>query len=226
MKILIVDDHKMFRESVVSFLEREEFCDGVYAAATIKEAEKLISDEQIDVALVDLSFPGEGGVELVKRTRAAAPAPACVFLSMHEEITHLHAAASAGACGYVTKSAGYDELRSAVLTAKSGGLYLDQVMLGKVFAHFSRPDAAHHRTNQALDELTSREREVLGMLIQDMSIEEIGETLFISAKTVENHRSNIYRKLEVHDRMALFMFARRHGLLEETASAGRLPSDD
>ncbi|MFW5696024.1 MAG: response regulator transcription factor, partial [Alkalispirochaeta sp.] len=110
-------------------------------------------------------------------------------------------------------NAGYGELRSAVLTVASGGLYLDQVMLRLVFAQLSHPREGEP-IPEALAELTEREREVFGFLLEDKSTAEIGSLLYISVKTVENHRSSIYRKLDVHDRLSLFNFARRNGMIQ------------
>jgi len=213
MTIIVVDDHRMFRESVVTFLEAEDFCENVLAAASVTDARKLITEHLPQVALVDLSFPGEGGTELVKWARSAAPDMHSIFLTMHEELENLQSAVAAGGRGYVTKNAGYGELRSAMLTVASGGLYLDQVMLRLVFAQLSHPRAERVSVPDAVAELTEREREVFNLLLEDMSTAGIGSLLFISAKTVENHRSSIYRKLDVHDRLSLFNFARRNGLI-------------
>ncbi len=213
MTIIVVDDHRMFRDSVVSFLEAEDFCDTALAAATVTEARTMIGEHSPQIALVDLSFPDEGGIELVKWAHTAAPDMHCIFLTMHEELGNLRSAVSAGGRGYVTKNAGYDELRSAVLTVTSGGLYLDQMMLRRVFAHLSDQPVDVTPLPEGVAELTEREREVLDLLLDDMSTAAIGSRLFISTKTVENHRSSIYRKLDVHDRLSLFNFARRNGLI-------------
>ncbi|MFP4377333.1 MAG: response regulator [Spirochaetales bacterium] len=212
MKILVVDDHKMFRESVVSFLEREEFCDQVDAAGSVDEAQRLIVESAPDVVLVDLSFPGEGGTALVQWAAHVAPSVACILLSMHEEVADLRLAAAAAARGYVTKNAGYDELRAAVVTVAAGGYYIDQVMLRKLFPRLGDIDGGLTATGISIEGLTSREEEVFEMMLSEMSVSEIGEALYISVKTVENHRSNIYRKLGVHDRMSLFKFAQKRGL--------------
>jgi len=203
----------MFRDSVVSFLEAEDFCENALAAASVTEARTMISKHLPQIALVDLSFPDEGGIELVKWAHSSAPDMHSIFVTMHEETNDLRSAVAAGGRGYVTKNAGYDELRSAVLTVASGGLYLDQVMLRRVFAQLSHQPPRGTTSPEGIAELTEREREIFDLLLDDMSISGIGSILFISAKTVENHRSSIYRKLDVHDRLSLFNFARRNGLI-------------
>lgn len=214
MTILVVDDHRMFRESIVAFLKADDFCENVLAAADVTAARTLITEHLPDIALVDLSFPGEGGTVLVDWARSAAPNRHCIFLTMHEELDNLRTAIAAGGRGYVTKNAGYDELRSAVRTVASGGLYLDQVILRLIFAQLSHPQLKRVNVPEAIAELTEREREIFNLLLEDMSPATIGSLLFISAKTVENHRSSIYRKLDVHDRLSLFNYARRNGLNE------------
>lgn len=212
MNIIVVDDHKMFRESVVSFLEAEPFCEQAFAASTVAEARTLITEHTPQVALVDLSFPGEGGLTLVEWATAEVPEMACVFLTMHEEMSNLRAAISAGGRGYVTKNAGYDELRNAVMVAAAGGQFLDQMMMRRVFS-FLGQEQSRGNVPKPTANLTEREREICNLMLQDMSTAEIGNALFISAKTVENHRSSIYRKLGVHDRLSLFNFARTNEML-------------
>lgn len=226
MKIIVVDDHKMFRESVLSFIEREPFCDRIDAAGSVEEAQRLIVEHEHDVALVDLSFPGQGGTELAKWAQSAVPGLSCLFVSMHEELSDLRSVITAAGRGYVTKNAGYGELRAAIMTVGDGGLYLDQVILRKLFAFLESHEERLSETAPALSELTAREREVVEMLLREMTTAQIGDALFISAKTVENHRSNVYRKLNVHDRMSLFRFAQTHGLLDVNARAASIPSDE
>lgn len=89
MKIAVIDDHRMFRDSVVSFFTSESFCDGAFSAASVAEGKALVAERHPTVAPLDMSFPGEGGVALVEWIRTKAPETACVFLTMHEELAHL-----------------------------------------------------------------------------------------------------------------------------------------
>jgi DNA-binding NarL/FixJ family response regulator len=133
---------------------------------------------------------------------------------MHAELSVLKEVVAAGARGYVTKSSGYDQLVTGIRVV-ADGYYLDQTMLAKVLRRFAGdPATGAPKDDDPLTELTEREREIFFRLLDDASPGEIGSILFISAKTVENHRSSIYRKLGVHDRLGLFSFARQHGLVE------------
>lgn len=214
MTVIVVDDHRMFRDSIATFLAGEEFCDHVLSAAEVSEAKALITDHAPDVALVDLSFPGEGGTTLVEWGQSVVPDMASIFLTMHEDIRDLRRAIAAGGRGYVTKAAGYDELRTAVQTVAAGGVFLDQLMLRRVFQSLRDEPPRTDGGAPAVAGLTEREEEIVTLMLQDMSTAEIGAALFISAKTVENHRSSIYRKLGVHDRLSLFNYARRNGMLD------------
>lgn len=213
MTIVVIDDHRMFRESIVSFFEAESFCERALPAASVAEGKQLIEQHAPEVALVDMSFPGEGGIALAEWARNEAPGTACVFLTMHEEISNLRTAVAAGARGYVTKNAGYDELRAAVTVVEKGGLYLDQVMLQRVFRSMGNGESDRGGAPSVFVGLTEREREICNLMLQEMSTAEIGDVLYISTKTVENHRSSIYRKLGVHDRLSLLSFARKHGII-------------
>jgi len=212
--IIVVDDHKMFRESIVSLLKEEPFCTKVAEAGNVPEGRRLVEDLSPDVALVDMSFPGEGGSALIRWAVSIQPEMKLIVLSMHEEIGDLRAAIDAGAKGYVTKNAGYEELRAAIMAISTGGYYLDQAMLRRVFQELADLKRGISYVPSTLSELTERERDIFNLMIQDMSPREIGNALFISVKTVENHRSNIYRKLDIHDRYSLFAFAEKNGLID------------
>ena len=214
MTFLCVAVHQIPRSSMIGFFRNESFCRRVEGVSSVAEARDAIAAEAPDVVVTDLSFPAQGGPALIAWCQVHAPRTAILCLTMHAELSVLKEVAAAGARGYVTKSSGYDQLVTGIRVV-ADGYYLDQTMLAKVLRRFAGdPATGAPKDDDPLTELTEREREIFFRLVDDASPGEIGSILFISAKTVENHRSSIYRKLGVHDRLGLFSFARQHGLVE------------
>jgi DNA-binding NarL/FixJ family response regulator len=214
MKILLVDDHKMFREGVSDFLMKESFCEAVIQASTVEEARHRVADGPPDVVVTDLSLPDEPGQNLLRWLAEEHPTVPSLCMTMHSEMSAMREVIAAGARGFVTKESGYKELVEAIRRVESGELYLDQVMLGRVLDYIERGGGSGPGADGAVGELSQREREVFFLLLEDKDAQQIGEALFISPKTVENHRTSIYRKLGVRDRLSLFQFARSNGLVE------------
>jgi two-component system, NarL family, response regulator DegU len=226
ISVLLVDDHQMFRDSLIDFLANEYVCKEVRGAATVAEARTLIEAAAPDVAICDINFPGEeGGYDLINWIRNNYPDVGILCLTMHSELQVLREVAKLEVRGFVTKSSGYDQLFQAVRSVATGGYYLDQVLLEKVMKDMGRSQGAPRRETDrvstkgaaaALAELTAREQEIFWLFAEGATQHTIAEQLYLSPKTVENHRSNIYRKLNVHDRLSLLSFAREHGLNSNT----------
>jgi DNA-binding NarL/FixJ family response regulator len=247
IRVLLVDDHQMFRESLMDFLGNEFFCKEVQGASCVAEARELISAAPPEVAVCDLNFPGdESGYDLIEWIGESYPDVGVVCLTMHAELQVLREVTRLQVRGFVTKSSGYNELFRAIRSVAEGGYYLDQVMLEKVMKDLGRSQGYGRRENDrfadkdtdaggsslemersapaddgddwptSLAELTSREREIFLLLVRGATLQEVADELYVSPKTVENHRSNIYRKLNVHDRLSLLRFVRRHGIARDT----------
>lgn len=214
MKLLLVDDHQIFREGVREFLQRESFCTQIDDADSVTAAREIIERAEPDIVITDISFPESSGKELIAWTSREHPRTRCLCMTMHAGIGLLREVLGLGAHGFVTKSSGYDELVAAIRTVAGGGRYLDQTMLTQVLDHLVNGMGAAGIGSTAAAALSERERGVLMLLLEDRELSDIAEALFISRKTVENHRSNIYRKLGVHDRLSLFRFGRDAGLVE------------
>ena len=212
MTVLFADDHQICRESVSGFLEQESFCRQVVQASTVSEAVTKVADEKPDLIVTDLAFPEDTGRTLMGWVREHHAEIPVVCMTMHADVSLLREVFALGARGFVTKSSGYEELLQAVRAVSAGRIYLDQVMLSRMLDYLDRGEAGDG--GGALGELAGRERDIFFLLIQSHSIDEVAGELFISPKTVENHRSSIYRKLRVGDRLELMRFARDHGFLE------------
>lgn len=214
MIILMVDDHQIFRESVIDYLKKESFCSAIAGAASVLDAKRKIAERTPDILISDLSLPDEPGQDLLRWVAQEYPSVRRLVLTMHAELRVLREVLRCGAQGLVTKSSGYDELIEGMRRVAAGEYFLDQVMLEKVFQDLRGGSGGPRAASQPLALLTQREEEVFYALIKDKTLAEVADTLNVSAKTVENHRSNLYRKLGIHDRFSLFSFARDHGFLE------------
>jgi len=215
MRVLLVDDHALLRQSLGAYLVREDPALLVGQAGGHDEAMRECAHESYDAVVTDISMEGKTGIELIKRLAADRPSLPIVALSMHEDIEHLVAALRAGARGYVAKSSDASELRSAIMTVSAGRIFLDQRMLALVISRLAGiPTKEGPAEGPSLSALTDRERDVFVQLAKNATIEEIGAALSISPKTVENHRGAIYAKLGISDRLSLYHYARRLGLAD------------
>lgn len=214
MTILLVDDHQIFREGVCDILTKEDFCTAVLQAAGVAAAKEVISDSPPDLVVTDLSLPDEPGQNLIRWVAGEYPDVRILCMTMHSEVAVMREVFSAGGRGFVTKQSGYKELIDGIRRVAAGELYVDQVMLSRIVDYLSRGEVMERNPESPLAELSQREREVFFLLVEDKEVSAIADALFISSKTVENHRTNIYRKLGVRDRLSLFQFARTHGCLE------------
>lgn len=221
VRVLLADDHRLFREGVASLLERADDLQLVGEAATGEEAVYFAEELAADVVLMDLKMPGMGGIEATRALVARGPHVGVIVVTMFEEDESVFAALKAGARGYVLKDSGRGELLRAVRAVARGEALLGAPIARRVLEQFSTPrstpDPPSQRHAPPFDELTRRELEVLGLIAQGLRNREISARLHISDKTVGNHVSNVFRKLQVADRVQAVIRAREAGLGREDA---------
>jgi DNA-binding NarL/FixJ family response regulator len=213
-RVLLVDDHQLFRAGVRSELERLVAIAG--DAATVDDAVRAIADLRPDVVLLDVHMPDGGGVEVIRRAAAQGDPPRFLALSVSDAAEDVIAVIRAGARGYVTKSISGPELADAVRRVHDGDAVFSPKLAGFVldaFAGAPRAPAAPE-DDAALDQLTPREREVLRHLARGYMYKEIALRLGISAKTVEAHVSAVLRKLQLSNRHELSRWAVERRLVE------------
>ncbi|MCF7939631.1 MAG: response regulator transcription factor [Spirochaetales bacterium] len=216
MNILFVDDHTIFREGVASFIEADKQYNILFTAADIDTARTILENEQVDLLITDINFPGESGLELLDYLQEEKPEVSAIVLSMLDELETIQNALRRGARGYVTKSSDFDTLARAIKEVSSGGYHFDQQVLAKLVkcvTSWSPMDGNPDSDQSVLGLLSERQREIFLLLAEGNKTDEISEELYISPKTVENHRSQIYKKLGVKDRMELHKFAEELNLL-------------
>jgi len=212
IKILIVDDHPVFREGLRRCLEARKDLRVVAVAGGGEEMWRAIrAHGRPHIVLMDVELPGEGGIELTKALHEAHPDVRVVMLTAFSDSERVFAALKAGAVGYLLKNVSPDEIRLTVERAAAGEPMLSGEIAGRVLREFER-ERHEERDREQLAGLTAREEEVLKLLATGESNRELGKRLFISEQTVKNHVASIFRKLQVNDRTKAALLAVKLGL--------------
>jgi DNA-binding NarL/FixJ family response regulator len=208
VRVLVVEDHPLFRKGVVALLDAVDDVAVVGAAASGEEAVERLADLAPDVVLMDLQLPGMSGIEATRAIAAAQPGVAVLVLTLFEDEESVFLALRAGARGYVLKDADEEELIAAVRAVHRGEAIFSRAVAERVLAYFAAPRPAP----KVFPALTDREREILGLIAQGRSNPAIARELFLSPKTVANYVSAIFAKLQVADRAEAMIRAREAGL--------------
>jgi DNA-binding NarL/FixJ family response regulator len=223
IRVVLADDHQLFREGVGSLLERADGIELVGEAASGEEAVDMADSLLPDIVLMDLQMPGIGGLEATRIITRRNPHIGVLVLTMFEDDESVFAALKAGARGYVLKDADRGALVRAIRAVAGGEALLGPSVARRVleqFASVSSHDgaipnaaAAPQLEDLMMESLTARELEVLRLIAQGMRNRQIAERLVVSEKTVGNHISNIFAKLQVEDRSQAILRALRAGLV-------------
>jgi DNA-binding NarL/FixJ family response regulator len=212
-RIVIVDDHQLFRSGVRA--ELEGLVEIVGDAETVDSAASLIYDTSPDVVLLDVHMPDGGGVEVIRRVAAERPDTRFLALSVSDDAEDVIAVIRAGARGYVTKTISGEQLADAIRRVHDGDAVFSPRLAGFVLDAFAgAPPTEPAGTDPELDQLTPREREVLQHIARGYMYKEIAHRLNISAKTVEAHVSAVLRKLQLSSRHELSRWAAERHLLD------------
>jgi len=215
IRVLIVDDHALFRRGLVMVLEQEKDIDLVGEAGDGAEAVNIAQDTMPDVVLMDVRMPRRGGIEATSQIKAIAPHTKILMLTISDEEADLYDAIKAGASGYLLKEISIEEVANAIRQVHAGQSMISPSMASKLLTEFAtmvkktdeKPAAAQPR-------LTEREMEVLRLVAKGRNNRDIAKELFISENTVKNHIRNILEKLHLHSRMQAVVYAVREKLLE------------
>ncbi len=213
--ILIIDDHTLFREGLKTIIGRDSRFKVVGEAGNGREGLRLAKKLKPDVVLVDISLPDRSGIQLTSEIRTLLPESQIIIVSMHSRINCIAEAFQAGAKGYVVKESTSDRLLQGLEAVVKGEYFLDSSVSREVVNELMKFPLKEARiTDAAYGTLTPREQEVMRLLAEGLSTKEVAEKLFISPKTVENHRASIMKKLDLHSSLELFRFAAKIGLLD------------
>ncbi len=209
-RVLIADDHTIVRHGLVGILNATNDIEVVGQAGNGAEAVTRAIDLKPDIVLLDISMPRLNGLEAARRIRKALPASHILVLTMHEEEEYVRKMVRAGVSGYIVKDGAASELIAAIRAVKSGKTWFGP-QASQALADAWQDGAA--LPDDPLERLTNREREVLLLIIEGKTNSQVSETLGVSPKTVDNHRTRLMEKLGVHNTAELVRFASRHGLL-------------
>ncbi|MEQ8238768.1 MAG: response regulator transcription factor [Cyclobacteriaceae bacterium] len=209
IRLLLVDDHELFLEGIISLIEDEDFVNIIGTAPNGRLALDSIRQDQPDVLITDLNMPIMGGIELVKKVKLEFPEIKILVLTMHNDRSTISEIMMAEAEGYVLKNTDRDELVKALKKISDGGTFycneVTEVLLERLIEQ--------KRKEEIKVPLTEREQEVLKLIAEEKSSEEIASHLFISRRTVETHRKNMLKKTEANTVIGLLKYGVRYGLI-------------
>jgi DNA-binding NarL/FixJ family response regulator len=208
LRILVADDHPVFRDGLRSLFALDPNVELVGEAATGTEAVDAAAELDPDVVVMDLHMPGMNGIEATRRIVETSPGVGVLVLTMFEDDESVFAAMRSGARGYLLKGAGQEEIVRAIESVGRGEAIFGPTIARRVIDFFAQPARSPH----PFPDLTDREREILELIAQGRSNPDIARHLVLSTKTVRNHVSNIFTKLRVADRAQAIVRAREAGL--------------
>jgi two-component system response regulator NreC len=213
IRVLVVDDHTLFRQGIVGLLESQPDIEVVGQAGSAKDALTAAIELAPDVVLMDISMPGTSGLTATAEIKARSPKANVLILTIHDREDYLYQALRAGASGYILKGADIHDLLDAVHSAYRGDVYLYPTATKALIADYLRRARAGE-DRAGYDGLTDREREILHLIAQGNTTPEIAAELSLSPHTVQTHRDHIMTKLDLHSKAALIKYAIAKGLIE------------
>jgi two-component system NarL family response regulator len=218
LKLVIVDDHAIFREGLRALLDMEEDFAVIGEASRGDEAVAMVTDETPDVILLDLHLPDGNGADFCRQLLEVSPESKVLILSAYDDDQEVSAALIAGASGYVLKTVGGERLADNIRSVFGGEVLLAPTVAAKVVRQLSRLREETGRQEEALEVLTPREREVFSLASRGLKNSEIADELYLSEKTIKTHLRNIYNKLNLASKAELRLFAVKMGLPPEAES--------
>ena len=212
IRVLIIDDHAVVRAGIQMLLESDPTFEIVGQGETGHDAIRMAQEQKPDVILMDITMPDMDGIEATRQIKNQPDSPPVLALTIHEGKDYFFHMLKAGASGYVPKRAAPQDLLQAVYVVASGNVYLDPAIAKDLVSDYLQ-QVAEGSERSSYEVLTDRERQVLTLIAEDMTNQAIANELNISVKTVERHRENIMRKLNLHTRTELVKYAICKGLI-------------
>ncbi|MBN1318910.1 MAG: response regulator transcription factor [Anaerolineales bacterium] len=215
LRIMLADDHALFRRGVAAVLALLPDVELVGEANDGLEAIKLARKTKPDLILMDLNMPGVDGLGALKQIKEEMPKVNIIVLTVSDEDADLFEAIKAGAQGYLIKNVRQEQLLEAIETVTRGEAFLSSATTARILKQFREPARIEPKNLNTSEELTGREMQVLELVVEGLSNNQIGEVLSITGRTVKNHVSNILSKLHLQNRVQAVAYAVREGLVEE-----------
>lgn len=213
-RIVLVDDHKLFREGLNFVISQIDDFKVVGEATDGKEFLAMIDDLEADLVLMDISMPNIDGIEATKRALEKYPDLKIVALSMFGDEEYYYKMIQVGVKGFILKESGKDELEKALREVLNGGNYFSQKLLTNIILNLDNPKAGSIRPAGENIKLTRREIEILNLICTGLSNAEIADKLFLSLRTIEGHKSKLIQKTGVKNSISLVMYAIKNKLIE------------
>ena len=212
IRLVLADDHALVRSGLRMLLEAQEDMEIVAEVENGRQAVEKVQEFRPDIILMDVMMPEMNGIEATLKIKELAPETAVIALTMYEDEQYFYEMLKAGAAGYVPKRSAPEILVSAIHTVIQGEVFLSPSITTHLVKNFVRHEDENRESN--LEELSPRELEVMKLIADGLTNQEIGDQLGISVKTVDRHRENTMRKLGVHSRIDLVKYAIREGLID------------
>lgn len=212
IKVAIVDDHKMFRDGIAYILNSSEGYQVIWTADSREETLKKLNSNQPDILLMDISLGDDNGIELTEEILQLYESQLILALSMHHEEEYIVKMVEKGARGYLLKDSGVEELEKAINKLMDGEYYYNETVMRSLIQKVQSPVKSNQSSGSS-DRLTERETEILRLVADEMSNQEISDLLHISTRTVETHKRNMISKLDVKNSIGLVRFAFESGLV-------------
>lgn len=209
IRIIIADDHQLFRNGLKILLDSFPEFEVTGEASNGEEFLKLLNNTEADIALMDINMPEMDGIEATRKGLRICPGINIIALSMYGEEEYYYKMVDAGAKGFLLKDSDIAEVKEAIMTVNKGGSYFSQELLYHVIQKIKHRE---HESKSA--NLSKREKEILFKICEGLSNQEIAETLFISKRTVDKHRANLLGKTNSKNTASLILFAIRNKLIE------------
>jgi DNA-binding NarL/FixJ family response regulator len=213
VRLMVVDDHALFRNGLASLLQQFNDVDLVAEAGSGSEAIGMAADKRPDVILMDMGMPGMSGIDATRAIIDAAPNTAVCMLTVSEQDEDLFAAIRAGARGYLLKDTELSQLHDAIKVLAEGGTSITPVLATRLLDEFAKASPPPRPAGPGLEQLTGREREILEYVAAGWRNQEIADHLFIAVNTVKVHLRNILEKLDLRNRQQAAAFAAQEGLI-------------
>ncbi|HUI65159.1 MAG TPA: response regulator transcription factor [Bacteroidota bacterium] len=213
IRVLLADDHALFRAGLRAILHSMPGTEVVAEAENGRDALQLIGEQRPDVAMLDISMPELSGLEALRRITKEHPDVRVIMLSMHSSTQYVMQSLEAGAAGYLLKDSALSELEEALRTVARGEMYIGPSLTRSVIDAYKNHTTGRPAGTRLLSVLTSRQREVLQLIAEGHSTKEIARKLDMSVKTADTHRSQLMKRLGIHDVAGLVRFAVACGLI-------------
>lgn len=207
IKLLLADDHTLFREGLKQVLEIQDDIVIIGEAKNGNEAIELCRKHQPDIVLMDIDMPEMNGIEATKIMKQECEEINIIILTMYDDDNHIFEAIKEGANGYILKGSSIEKLISTIKAVSKGESFINSKIALRILNEFSKLSRKLDDNPEPVDEITLREKEILDLLSKGLVNKQISKKLCISEKTVKNHASNIYKKLHCHDRNSAIMKA-------------------